>query len=62
MFHLMKKVSTVQTWTNFDPWLNGMGMKFVGYIMQKGSLYILLLRSMFKKKEKIYNHTKPYVF
>jgi hypothetical protein len=37
MFCFMKVVSTIEKWTNFDPKSNGMEMKLVGYIMQKGS-------------------------
>jgi hypothetical protein len=62
MFCLMKEVSTIETWTNFDPWLNGMGMKFVGYIMQKGSSNIYYQYQRSQKSEKSYGHTKPYIF
>jgi hypothetical protein len=62
MFGLMKEVSTIETWTNFDPWSNGTGMKFVGYIMQKVSSYIYCQDQCSQKKEKIYSHTRPYIF
>jgi len=62
MFHLIKEVWTIETWTNFDPWLNGMWMKFVEYFMQKGSSYIYYQDQRSQKSEKIYDHTKPYIF
>jgi hypothetical protein len=62
MFPLMKEVSTIETWTNFDPWSNAMEMKFVGYIMQKGSSYIYYQDQRLQKKFKNYDHTKPYLF
>jgi hypothetical protein len=58
----MKEVSTIKTWTNFDPWLNGMGMKFVGYIMQKCSSYIYYQYQCSQKSEKSYGHIEPYIF
>ncbi len=52
----MKEVSTTETWTNSNPWLNGMRMKYVGYIMQKGSSNIYYQDQHSQKSEKSYDH------